>query len=89
MVTGKKRHYTPNEYRHKDNKHRRWKKQIWEKDNYTCTICGSHQNLTADHIIPRSISPKLAYDITNGRTLCEDCRRKDEKESLMNGKLKK
>lgn len=33
---------------------RLWKKQIKEQWNYQCAYCGSEENLTIDHIVPRS-----------------------------------
>lgn len=60
-----------------------WRKQVFERDNYSCLWCGDNTggNLEADHIISLSFlieESKLTgfenyYDIDNGRTLCSDC----------------
>jgi 5-methylcytosine-specific restriction protein A len=47
----------------------RW--QVWERDNFTCRKCGSRQNLTVDHIVPKS---KGGSDrLSNYQTLCAKC----------------
>ena len=33
---------------------RKWRQAIKEKWNYECAYCGSEENLTLDHITPRS-----------------------------------
>lgn len=51
-----------------------WTKAIFERDNYTCQICGEKGGrLNADHIKPYALFPELRWDIDNGRTLCESC----------------
>lgn len=56
-------------------KMKNWRKQVFERDNYTCQKCGKKKSghLQAHHIIPLSRDFSLAYDISNGITLCEDC----------------
>lgn len=44
---------------------------VWERDNFTCQVCGSRQNLAVDHIVPESKGG--ANDITNFQTLCKRC----------------
>lgn len=55
--------------------YKEWRKAIFERDNYTCVICGDNQggNLNADHIKPYALYPELVHDIDNGRTLCIPC----------------
>lgn len=70
-----------------------WRKQIFERDNYTCVMCNIRGGeLQADHIIPMSIIMRehnitgyhdsldctLLWDITNGRTLCRECHMKTD-----------
>lgn len=50
----------------------RW--EVWERDNFTCQICGSRQYLTIDHIIPESKGGKTERD--NLQTLCKPCNSK-------------
>lgn len=67
-----------------------WRKQVFERDDYTCKICNKRGGfINADHIKSlRSIiienniaTPEKAVDcselwnIDNGRTLCVDCHR--------------
>ena len=54
-----------------------WRKKVFERDKYTCVHCGyKGRNLTADHIKPFALFPKLRYRLSNGRTLCVECHRK-------------
>lgn len=59
-----------------------WRKAVFERDNYTCQLCGARNGngkaivLNADHIEPFAFSPHLRFDLDNGRTLCLDCHRK-------------
>jgi endogenous inhibitor of DNA gyrase (YacG/DUF329 family) len=50
------------------------RRQILERDNYTCQECGETEvKLNAHHINPAASYPKKAHDIDNGVTLCIDC----------------
>lgn len=46
---------------------------VLEKDEYTCQICGSVDNLNAHHIIPFAENYLLELDIDNTITLCDNC----------------
>lgn len=49
-------------------------KQIFERDNYTCQICGQvGGKLQVDHIKNWSDYPNLRFDENNCRTLCMIC----------------
>lgn len=66
-----------------------WRTVVFERDNYTCKLCGQRGGrLNADHypksfaalIIENSVQNiadalkcKTMWDINNGRTLCESC----------------
>lgn len=50
---------------------RKWRNSIKKHWNYKCAYCGSDENLTLDHITPRS---KGGSDrITNVLCACNDC----------------
>lgn len=61
-----------------------WRKGIFERDGYTCQLCGSRNGdgktieLQADHIKPFAYFPELRLAIDNGRTLCVPCHKKTE-----------
>lgn len=44
---------------------------IFKRDNYTCTYCGSHKNLTVDHILPKSKGGLNSWE--NLITSCFSC----------------
>ena len=69
-------------------KYKEWRKAVFERDHYICQICGKKGNddLNADHILPLSLCPEKAYDISNGRTLCESCHKNTP---TFSGKIKK
>lgn len=57
--------------------YRRWRKAVFERDNYTCRSCNHRGGyLQADHIKPFAFYPELRLKVSNGRTLCLKCHRK-------------
>ena len=48
-----------------------WAHQVKSRDNNSCSVCGSSEDLHAHHIFPKSIFPERALLIDNGVTLCE------------------
>jgi 5-methylcytosine-specific restriction endonuclease McrA len=57
--------------------YKKWRKNVFERDNYTCQECGTiGGKLNADHINPWAFFPKLRFELSNGRTLCINCHRK-------------
>jgi hypothetical protein len=56
-----------------------WRNKIFERDNYTCTVCGKlGGKLQAHHIKPYKEHPHLRHRASNGTTLCIDCHKKTE-----------
>ncbi|RZG86795.1 hypothetical protein EXE10_06190 [Acinetobacter sp. WCHAc060033] len=45
--------------------------KVYERDLYRCVTCGTHLNLTCDHIIPESKGG--ATTIENLQTMCKSC----------------
>lgn len=51
-----------------------WRRKVFERDEYTCQICGTHGGkLNAHHIQSYAKFPELRTDVSNGITLCTDC----------------
>jgi len=55
-------------------KENHWRKAVFERDDYTCQLCGEKGNyLNAHHIKEQSLYPNLRFDLDNGQTLCRPC----------------
>lgn len=68
-----------NELIRKSFEYRLWRTSVFERDTYTCQICGTvGGELRADHIKSFALYPELRFAIDNGRTLCDDCHRKTD-----------
>lgn len=72
-----------------DRDHRRtskyvnWRTSVFERDKYTCRICGQKGGeLNAHHIKPFKKYKSKRYDIANGITLCKECHKKIHKGEL-------
>lgn len=57
----------------------RWRKLVFDRDNYTCQLCGIRSGngsaviLNAHHIKKFSNNENIRFDINNGITLCYNC----------------
>ena len=47
--------------------------KVFERDGYTCQLCGAKGNLQVDHIQPWAEYIEGRFDINNCRTLCMSC----------------
>lgn len=57
-----------------------WRTAVFERDNYTCQICGERgKKLNAHHLKRWVDAPKLRFELSNGITLCEKCHKKVHK----------
>lgn len=52
-----------------------WRKEVYERDNYTCQCCGDNKggNLNAHHIYGYSEYEDFRTELWNGITLCKKC----------------
>lgn len=57
----------------KHGQYKLWRKNILERDNYSCVKCKSKENLEVDHKIPIIKNKKLMFDLSNGQVLCKKC----------------
>lgn len=57
--------------------YRRWRDAVFRRDRWTCQMCGyKGHKIVAHHIIPVSERPDLAFDPSNGITLCRSCHKR-------------
>lgn len=64
------------EYKHTNCtvEYKKWRSEVFERDNYTCQKCGATNiYLQAHHIKSWIHYKELRYNINNGLTLCEVC----------------
>jgi len=69
--------------------YKKWKYDVFEKDNFACVKCLSHTQLHAHHIIPITEDVSKSLDVSNGITLCLQCHQKEHPELtvIMHGGL--
>lgn len=52
--------------------YKNWRNSVIERDK-KCVVCGSTENLQADHLKGFAFYPELRYEPSNGRTICYEC----------------
>lgn len=52
------------------------RKNLFKRDNNTCVYCGSKENLTIDHVVPRCRGGKTTWE--NVVTACHRCNNKKD-----------
>lgn len=58
----------------KSQEYKEWRRKVFERDGYTCAICGQvGGTLNAHHIKSYKNHKKERLNIDNGMTLCESC----------------
>lgn len=60
--------------------------RIYKRDGYQCVYCGSHRNLTLDHVIPKSRGGTNEW--TNLVTSCQKCNLKKADRTPEEAKMK-
>lgn len=52
-----------------------WAIAVKERDGYVCTVCGidDGRKVHAHHKLSKSKHPELAYNVSNGATVCVSC----------------
>lgn len=51
-----------------------WRKEVFERDNYTCQLCKtSGGTLCAHHLLERSKYSEFKFEVMNGITFCNSC----------------
>jgi predicted restriction endonuclease len=62
-----------------------WRKEVFERDDYTCRSCGNRSKsnnylrIEAHHIKPFATFPEVRFNVDNGMTLCKKCHDKEPK----------
>jgi hypothetical protein len=67
-----------------------WRRNVFERDNYTCQICGDNSggNLQAHHLNSYDQNKNKRTNINNGITLCKSCHQKFHSEYGYGGNTK-
>jgi hypothetical protein len=69
--------------------YQKWRKDVFERDDFTCRGCGVRGvYITAHHIKSFAYHPDLRFDLDNGLTLCEPCHEKTDNYKRKNKQIK-
>jgi hypothetical protein len=52
-----------------------WRKRIFERDEYRCSVCGKTGGMHAHHLVNYIYDQDHSYDLNNGITMCKECHR--------------
>ena len=58
--------------------YKRFRFEMFKRDNFQCVQCESKKTIELDHIKPKSLFPNIAMAEWNVRTLCHECHKKTE-----------
>lgn len=67
------RKYSVNNLARKNREYLEWRRQVFERDGFTCQECGSNKDIHPHHIKSFFEYPGLRYNVHNGLTLCSIC----------------
>lgn len=58
--------------------YKNWRKAVFKRDGFACVDCGYRGFITAHHLKSFAYFPELRYELSNGKTLCEECHKKTD-----------
>lgn len=78
VISGKNSHFYDSSLTDEDRSSFRpnlakWRKQVFERDNCECVVCGSQDNLVVHHLNGYRTNRHLATDVNNGVAVCRNC----------------
>lgn len=72
-----------NQVERNSRKAREWRTSVFQRDKFTCQICGAvGGKLNAHHVKEWAKYKELRFDLSNGITLCEKCHKKLHRRNL-------
>lgn len=55
------------------NEYKKWRQEVYKRDDYKCKKCKSKEKINAHHILSWNHYPEFRYEVSNGITLCAKC----------------